>query len=128
MYNLLKKLFPIHRSITGDGFNQTLDILSENIDLKKFKYKTGSKLFDWTVPKVWNINSATIKRESGETIVDIKDNNLHIMSYSTPVKGLISIEELKSKLYTLPDRPNAIPPIFGASKFLYGEFCSACFF
>lgn len=109
MYNLLKKLFPIHRSITGDGFNQTLDILSENIDLKKFKYKTGSKLFDWTVPKVWNINSATIKRESGETIVDIKDNNLHIMSYSTPVKGLISIEELKSKLYTLPDRPNAIP-------------------
>jgi aminopeptidase-like protein len=109
LYNLLKKLFPIHRSISGNGFNKTLDILSEKIDLKRIEFKTGSKLFDWTVPKVWNINSASIKSEAGETIVDIKENNLHIMSYSTPVSGLFSIEELKSKLHTLPDRPNAIP-------------------
>ena len=82
MYNLLQKLFPIHRSISGDGFNKTLDVLSEKIDFKKFEFKTGSKLFDWTVPKVWNINSASIKSEDGKTIVDVKDNNLHIMIHN----------------------------------------------
>jgi len=122
MYDLLKRLFPINRSITGHGINKTLDVLSENIPISKYTYKTGEKMFDWEVPKEWDIKSAFIKNESGEVIIDFKSNNLHVMGYSEPVKGWFSKEELKLRLHSLPDRPNAIPYMTSYYKRDWG-FC-----
>jgi len=109
MYRLVSELYPICRSITGNGFRKTLDIIRGHIDLKIQEIPTGTNVFDWTVPKEWNIKDAYIKNLQGERIIDFKKSNLHVLNYSAPINRKISLDELKKNLFTLPDHPDWIP-------------------
>jgi aminopeptidase-like protein len=109
MFELIRRLYPICRSITGDGVRQTLKILQEYIPLTIHEVPTGTTVFDWTVPKEWNIRDAYIKNPLGEKIVDFKKCNLHVLNYSLPVKKKVSLDELKAHAFTLPDKPDWIP-------------------
>lgn len=109
MFDLMKKLYPICRSITGNGVRQTLQIIKEIIPIDIKEVPTGTKVFDWEVPREWNIRDAYIKNSKGERIVDFKKNNLHVLNYSTPIHKKISLEELKKHLFTLPKHPDWIP-------------------
>jgi len=109
IYELIEKLFPINRSITGDGVRETLSILREYIPLKIHEVPTGTDVFDWKVPKEWNIRDAWIKAPAGNKIVNFKKNNLHLLNYSVPVEKKVSLDELKKHLYTLPEQPDLIP-------------------
>ncbi len=109
MHRLMEKLYPICRSITGDGVRKTLDIVGERIPLSISEVPTGTRVFDWTVPREWNIRDAYIKAPSGERVVDFKANNLHVMSYSVPVHAKMPLSKLKDHLFTLPDRPGWVP-------------------
>ncbi len=109
MYRLITKLYPICRSITGDGFRETLNIIKDYISLEIHEVPTGTEVYDWTVPKEWNIKDAYIKNSQGEKIIDFKKSNLHVVNYSVPVRQKMSLDELKGHLYTLPDYPDWIP-------------------
>ncbi|UCI29367.1 DUF4910 domain-containing protein [Mesorhizobium sp. B4-1-4] len=109
IYDLAGRLFPICRSITGDGVRETLDVLSGHIDLQQHEVPTGTQVFDWTVPKEWNIRSARITAPDGRTVVDFADSNLHVVNYSLPFKGILPLNELRPHIYTLPEQPEAIP-------------------
>ena len=123
IYNIAKRLFPICRSITGNGVRETLGILKEYYnELEVHEVKTGTDVFDWTVPKEWNIKDAYIETESGERILDFKDNNLHVMGYSTPVDKYMDREELLQYIYVEEKQPDAIPYITSYYKERFG-FC-----
>jgi aminopeptidase-like protein len=109
MYQLVSDAYPICRSITGDGVRETLRLVQRQIPLTIHEVPTGTSVFDWTVPKEWNVRDAYIKNGRGERVVDFAKSNLHVMSYSTPVKTKISLEELKSHVFTLPEHPDWIP-------------------
>lgn len=109
IYHLVKRLYPICRSITGNGVRQTLQILSEYIPLSVHEVPTGTTVFDWTVPKEWNIKVAWIKDSHGNTIVDFNNHNLHVLNYSTPIHEKMTLEELQPHLFSLPDQPDLIP-------------------
>ncbi|HMG93597.1 MAG TPA: DUF4910 domain-containing protein [Chryseolinea sp.] len=109
MHMLATELYPICRSITGNGVRQTLNILKGNIPLEIHEVPSGTKIFDWDVPKEWNINDACIKNSLGEKVVDFKDCNLHVLNYSSPIHGEVSLEELRKHLYYLPEYPDWIP-------------------
>ena len=109
LYELTERLYPICRSITGNGVRETLRIISEQIPIEVHEVPSGTQVFDWVIPKEWNIRDAYIKNSRGEKIVDFKNSNLHVLSYSTPVKGKFTLEELKEHLFTLPDHPEWIP-------------------
>jgi aminopeptidase-like protein len=103
------RIFPICRSITGDGVRQTLRAISEHIALDIYEVPTGTEVFDWTIPREWNIRDAYIKDSSGEKIVDFAQSNLHVMSYSVPVRRRVSLAELKQHVHTLPEQPDLVP-------------------
>lgn len=109
MYRLITELFPICRSITGDGVRQTLRILQGHIPMEMREVPTDTKVFDWTVPKEWNIRDAFVKNSKGERVIDFSKSNLHVVNYSVPVQRRISLSELKKHLFTLPERPDWIP-------------------
>lgn len=110
MYNLAARLFPICRSITGDGFRKSLDIIRETVpEIKVYEVPTGTQAFDWTVPKEWNCKGGGIYRLNGEKVIDFKDTNLHVLGYSQPVDKVVSREELLQHVYTLPEQPDWIP-------------------
>lgn len=109
MRELMERLYPICRSITGDGVRQSLAILQEINPLEIFEVPTGEQVFDWTVPKEWNIKDAWIKNAKGEKVVDFQEHSLHMLNYSIPIHEKMSWEELKSHIYTLPDQPDWIP-------------------
>ncbi|MBA4057751.1 MAG: peptidase M28, partial [Marivirga sp.] len=109
MHAMITALFPICRSITGNGVRETLNLINEEIPLKIFEVPSGTKVFDWEVPKEWNIKDAYIKNAQGEKIVDFKNSNLHVLNYSTPVHKHVTLEELKKHLYYLPEHPEWIP-------------------
>lgn len=109
IYSLSERLFPICRSITGDGVRRTLDILSEQVDLERHEVPTGTQVFDWTVPQEWNIRSASITGPDGQTVVDFADSNLHVVNYSMPFKGTLPLDELRRHIHTLPEQPGLIP-------------------
>lgn len=110
MYNLAARLFPICRSITGDGFRKSLDIIRETVSgIKVYEVPTGTLAFDWTVPKEWNCKGGGIYRLNGEKVIDFKDTNLHVLGYSQPVDRVVSREELLEHVYTLPEQPDWIP-------------------
>ncbi len=123
MYRLCEKMFPYCRSVTGDGVRRTLydlqDICSELI-IKEVP--SGTKVFDWTVPKEWNIKSGWVKDSSGNTVIDFQENNLHILGYSLPVDKYVSLDELKEVVYTQPEQPEVIPYVTSYYKERYG-FC-----
>lgn len=123
MYELAKKLFPICRSITGNGVRETLKILKgEFSEMNIFEVPSGTKVFDWEVPKEWNIKDAYIEDSSGGKIVDFKKNNLHVLGYSTPMDEYLSLDELLEIVYTQPDQPDVIPYVTSYYKERRG-FC-----
>ena len=109
MYELMEELFPITRSITGEGVRKSLKILQNLINLKIHEIPTGSKVFDWTVPQEWNIDDAYIMNSKKEKIVDFTKSNIHVLQYSENIKKKITLDELKKHIFTLPDQPNSIP-------------------
>lgn len=109
IYSLIEELFPICRSITGNGLRKTLQILKNHIPLEITEIPSGTKVFDWEVPKEWNINDAFVKNSEGKRVIDFRSSNLHILNYSIPVHKTVSLEELKDHLYTIPEHPDWIP-------------------
>ncbi len=109
MTDLMKKLYPICRSITGNGFRETMRHIQEYIPLTMHEIPTGTRVFDWTVPKEWNINDAYVKNSKGDRVIDFKESNLHVVGYSVPVHIRMTLSELKKHLYTLPGHPDWIP-------------------
>lgn len=109
MMSLLKALFPLPRSLTGDGVRATLQALKQHVPLDIREVPTGTRVFDWDVPREWNIRSARIKALDGRVLVDFAANNLHVVGYSVPVRGTFTRQELSSHIHTLPDQPDAIP-------------------
>lgn len=105
----LKRLFPISRSITGDGNRATLSILKEIIPLNVSEYPSGEKMYDWVVPLEWNIKSAWIKNNRGEKIIDFNKSNLHILNYSHSINCKVKFDELNDHLFFLRDQPDVIP-------------------
>ncbi|WP_257404468.1 DUF4910 domain-containing protein [Campylobacter lari] len=125
MYELACELFPICRSITGEGFRQSLKILDEAMGggiLKIHSIASGSKVFDWEVPAEWEINDAFIITPNGEKICDFKQNNLHVLNYSEGINDEISLDELQEHLYSIEDYPDAIPYVTSYYKRRWG-FC-----
>lgn len=123
IYRIAEELFPLDRSITGEGNRQTLRIL-QNYDagLKICEVPTGTEVFDWTVPKEWKVNEAYIENEAGERIVDFKENNLILLGYSYPMDEVMTKDEMKEYVYTLSEQPNVIPYVTSYYKERRG-FC-----
>jgi aminopeptidase-like protein len=109
MHRFIAELFPICRSITGDGVRETLRRVGGHVPLEIHEVPTGTQVFDWTIPKEWNIKDAYIKNSRGDRVVDFRQSNLHVISYSLPVRAKMSFEELKNHIYTIPDHPDWIP-------------------
>jgi len=103
------RLWPILRSITGDGVRQTHDILGELLPLKRHEIPSDAEVLDWTVPQEWRVREAYIETPDGRRICDVQENNLYLLNYSVPFNGIITRDELDKHLYSLPDRPDAIP-------------------
>lgn len=127
MYDLAHDIFPFCRSITGEGVRETLRVIEDYIGLDGIKLDihevpSGTQVFDWTVPKEWSISEAYIEDEKHNRIVDMKENNLHVMGYSTPVDKWVTLDEMKEVVYTQPEQPEIIPYVTSYYKEQYG-FC-----
>ncbi|MDG1974760.1 MAG: DUF4910 domain-containing protein [Flavobacteriaceae bacterium] len=120
--NLFDDLFPLNRSILGEDYRNSLDLLKKYVPFKYYDFKSGTKVFDWTVPKEWKINEAYISKLNGEKIIDFTNSNLHVLNYSSPIDKIISLEELKNKIFTLKSKPKAIPYVTSYYKKNWG-FC-----
>ena len=123
-YNIAKtKLFPITRSLTGNGVKKTLNIIQKEFPkLKIKKFKSGTKVFDWNIPEEWNVTDAYVIDKYNNRIIDFKKNNLHLVGYSIPIKKNITKKELFKNLYFLKNQPKAIPYITSYYKRRWG-FC-----
>lgn len=123
IYHLCAEMFPICRSITGNGVRKTLSILRAIVpELVLHEVPSGTKVFDWTVPKEWNIHEAWIKDSTGKKIVDFAESNLRVVGYSSPVDKKVRLEELKPLIFTQPEQPDVIPYVTSYYKERYG-FC-----
>lgn len=109
IFAFVAEIYPICRSITGRGVRETLRAIGAHIKLEVHEVPTGTAVFDWVIPREWNIREAHIKNERGEKVLDFAQSNLHVMSYSVPVQQRISLAQLKQHVYTLPDQPDLVP-------------------
>lgn len=109
IYQLIETLYPICRSITGDGFRESMQILKSHIPLDLHEVPSGTQVFDWVIPKEWNIRDAYVKNAKGEKVVDFQKTNLHILNYSVPFHGKIKLAELKEHLFSIPEQEDWIP-------------------
>ena len=109
MHALVRRLYPICRSIAGDGVRETLRILSEIHPISITEVPTGTRAFDWDAPQEWVIRDAYIAAPDGQRIVDFRNHNLHVVNYSVPVRGRFTLEALRPHLFSMPDRPHLIP-------------------
>lgn len=109
MHRLIVELYPICRSITGNGVRETLRLIGRYFPLDVREVPTGTAVFDWTIPREWNIRDAYVKNWHGEKVIDFRRSNLHVVSYSAPVRARMPLEELKGHLFSLPERPDWIP-------------------
>ena len=123
IHNFARELWPINRSLTGEGVRKTLRLISQYLPAIKIKsVSSGTKVFDWIIPKEWSVNEAYIVTPNGEKICDFSKNNLHLVGYSVPFEGIISFDELKKHLYTEPSMPTAIPYVTSYYEERWG-FC-----
>ncbi len=102
-------MFPICRSITGDGLRETLQLVGREVPLEMVETPTGTQVLDWTVPKEWNIRGAWIEGPDGQRVVDFADSNLHVVNYSIPIDRVVSLEELREHVFTHPENPDLVP-------------------
>ena len=109
IHALMARLYPICRSITGNGLRQSLHLLQEVVPLELREVPSGTQVFDWTVPKEWNIRDAYIQSLDGKRVVDFRNSSLHVVNYSIPVKKRMAMADLREHLFTLPDKPDWIP-------------------
>lgn len=124
-YQLAEQIYPIYRSITGEGVRKTFDIINDylgEVQLVQHEIPTGSKVFDWEIPKEWKIHDAYIENSLGEKILDFKQNCLHVVGYSVPIDKWIDYKELLQIIYTQPEQPDVIPYVTSYYKETYG-FC-----
>ena len=124
MIKWAKDLFPLNRSLTGEGTAQTLRYFKKiNSEFKILKFKSGTKVFDWIIPDVWNIkNSYIYNLKTKKKLAEFKKNNLHIVGYSQPVKKILTKEKLLKNIFTQKDQPDAIPYVTSYYKKSWG-FC-----
>jgi aminopeptidase-like protein len=108
-YELMRRLFPLCRSLTGDGVRATLDILSEHIAIERTEVPSGTQIFDWIVPDEWNIRDAYVAAPDGTRVIDFRASTLHVVGYSEPVRETMPLEQLRERLFTLPEQPDVIP-------------------
>ena len=120
----MTKLFSICRSITGEGLRSTLRAIGERVPLVISEVPSGTEVFDWVVPKEWNIRDAYVKSSRGEKVVDFKKSNLHVLNYSIPIRARMSLAQLKGHLHSLPDQPELVPYRTSYYKETWG-FCLA---
>ena len=109
MHAFIGQMYPLCRSITGAGFRETLSLVSRHIPLEIHEVPTGTPVFDWTVPKEWNIRDAYVKNSDGQRVIDFRKSNLHVVGYSIPIRATLTLAELKDHLFTLPEQPEWIP-------------------
>src|SRR6266704_33245 len=109
LHGFASELYPICRSITGDGLRRTLSMIQERISLQITEVPSRTQVFDWNVPREWNIRDAFIKSADGKRVVDFQKCNLHVMNYSTSVHATMRLDELKPHLFSIPDKPEWIP-------------------
>ena len=109
MHAFLRELYPVCRSITGNGLRETLGSIGHKIPLKLHEIPSGARLFDWRVPQEWNIRDAYVKDSRGRRVIDFRKHNLHVVNYSVPVRATLSLAELKPHLHSLPNHPSWIP-------------------
>jgi aminopeptidase-like protein len=109
IFALAAEIYPICRSITGDGVRATLAHLGRHIDLEVHEVPTGTQVFDWAIPREWTIRDAYIKNAAGERVVDFGSCNLHVLNYSRPIRATLTLDELKKHVFTLPEQPDLIP-------------------
>jgi aminopeptidase-like protein len=109
MYALVERMYPLCRSITGDGVRATLDIVGEYIPLQRHEVPTGTQVLDWTVPQEWNIRDAYVADATGRRVVDFAASSLHVLGYSVPVERTMPLSELRAHLHTLPEHPAWVP-------------------
>jgi len=109
MIEFIKELYPICRSITGNGVRETLKLISRHIPLQIHEVPTGTRVLDWEIPKEWNIRDAWVKDSSGNKLIDFQRLNLHVLNYSTPIHATMSLSELKPHLFSIPDKPSLVP-------------------
>ncbi len=109
LHELITELYPICRSITGNGVRESLKILQNHIPVKMFEVPSGTPVFDWIVPQEWNIREAYVKNSQGEKIIDFRKSNLHVLNYSIPIHQKVSLQELKEHLFSIPEHPEWIP-------------------
>ena len=109
MHALVERLYPLCRSITGDGVRATLDVLAESIPLTMHEVPTGTQVLDWTVPKERNVRDAYVADPAGRPVVDFAASNLHVVGYSVPVRTRMTLAELREHMHTLPNQPELVP-------------------
>jgi aminopeptidase-like protein len=109
LYKLVAELYPICRSITGDGVRRTLEVVDREIGLDITEVPSGTRVLDWTVPREWNVRDAWVADAAGERVIDFRASNLHLVSYSVPVRATLPLAELKRQLHTLPEQPDWVP-------------------
>ena len=108
-FELMERLFPLCRSLTGSGVRATFDVLGDEIPIERTEIPSGTGIFDWIVPDEWNVRDAYILAPDGTRVVDLRDSNLHVVSYSEPVRTTLPLDQLRERLHTLPDQPDVIP-------------------
>ena len=103
MYQFVSDLYPICRSITGNGIRETFQRVKEHIPLEIREVPTGERVFDWTIPREWDIRDAYVKNSHGKKIIDFQQSNIHVLNYSVPIHARMPLSELKQHLFSIPD-------------------------